>query len=178
MVPQKFEDFRDRDIEPETSLGGGDAHGYPFYLWRESADNRLTLGRPRYCCITETPDDLYFTFFNPSVDIRPTGAARVFGWGITISAIIMLFLAWRGNGSTGPYVSNTSAPPFMTVVGTFLFATTFGGIASGSWFAIVTLRRWMADRFKGDGRVEMKPLRCLDGFQVISAHEAGAMKNG
>ncbi|MFX8712032.1 hypothetical protein ABTM46_18990, partial [Acinetobacter baumannii] len=64
------------------SFGGIDANGFPFYLWRESADNRLTLGRPRYCCLTPVDGELYFTFFNPSANVRQ--------WEIVIALVGMI----------------------------------------------------------------------------------------
>jgi hypothetical protein len=77
MSGQKRSDFRDWDIPPETSLDGVDNNGMPFYLWRESADNRVTLSRPRFCCITCSNDELDFAFFDPRGHVRPTGAAKV-----------------------------------------------------------------------------------------------------
>ena len=35
MGTQRSEDFRDWDIEVETSYSGFDQLGFPFYIWRE-----------------------------------------------------------------------------------------------------------------------------------------------
>ena len=59
MASNQSDDFRDWDIEVEDSASGRDHEwGFPFYLWRESADNRLYLGRPRYCRITPINGEL------------------------------------------------------------------------------------------------------------------------
>ena len=47
-VTKPSKEFRDWDIEPETSVGGVDATGHLLYDWREAADSRLMLSRPRY----------------------------------------------------------------------------------------------------------------------------------
>lgn len=40
-------DFRDWDIEPETSVDGVDANDHLLYVWPGPADRRLMLARPR-----------------------------------------------------------------------------------------------------------------------------------
>jgi hypothetical protein len=47
-VTQPSNEFRNGDIEPETSVGGVDAHDHPSYVWRGSADTWLSPGRPGY----------------------------------------------------------------------------------------------------------------------------------
>ena len=70
MGTQRSEDFRDWDIEVGVNYSGWDQLGLPFCIWREKADNRLMLSRPRYCCVTLKDARLYFNFFNPSEDVR------------------------------------------------------------------------------------------------------------
>jgi hypothetical protein len=178
VVTKSSEDFRDWDIEPETSSNGTDARGYPYFLWRESADNRLTLSRPRYCCITEKPDGLYFTFFDPSKDQRPTGAMRAFWYGAALVMVIVVLASCMQSGSPrGPYVSDMSAPPGLVLVAAFLYATSLGALASGIWYAVVIVRRWMSGRFPGEGRISMMPWTSLRSFERISASDAGVIVN-
>jgi hypothetical protein len=47
-VTKPSNDFRDWDIEPETSAGSVDANDHPSYVWRGPADCRLTLAWTRY----------------------------------------------------------------------------------------------------------------------------------
>ena len=92
MAAARSSDFRDWDIEPETSVAGTDANGFPFYVWRESADNRLTFARPRYCCITPHDGELYFTFFNPSENIKRAGGLATFMVVSGLASLIIGFL--------------------------------------------------------------------------------------
>ncbi|MBX9683004.1 MAG: hypothetical protein K2X41_04370 [Hyphomicrobium sp.] len=47
-VTKPSKEFRDWDIGPATCVGGVDATGNRLYDWREAADRRLMLARPRY----------------------------------------------------------------------------------------------------------------------------------
>ena len=180
MWTQRSEDFRDWNIEPETSHSGCDELGLPYYIWRESADNRLTLGRPRYCCVTLKDARLYFNFFNPSGDVRSTGATAV---AVIAGGLVATATVWTGwtarEAARGlDYIHNTSLPPFLIAVAALLSAI-FAGMLSGVlWYAVVTLYRWVNGRFKGDGRMDVMPLNLLEGFQVINATDAGAVING
>ena len=94
MASNNSADFRDLDIEVETSTGGRDHQwGFPYYLWRESADNRLYLGRPRYCCITPIEGELYFSFFDPTKDVKPTGANKAFLVTTGVFAALMIVMS-------------------------------------------------------------------------------------
>ena len=94
MASNKSEDFRDWDLEVEAHASGLDHEWhYPFYLWRESADNRLHLGRPRYCCITPIGDELQFSFFDPTKDVKPTGAMKA---GLIVAGIVAALMIVNG----------------------------------------------------------------------------------
>lgn len=178
MATTRSEDFRDWDIEPETSASGTDARGYPFFIWRESADNRLTLSRPRYCCITEKPDGLYFTFFDPSKDQKPTGAMRAFGiTALLVTAIMVLASCMQSSAPRGPYVSDMSAPPGLVLIAAFLYASILGALVSGIWYAVVIVRRWISGRFPGEGRIITERWDELRSFERINAGEAGVIVN-
>ena len=47
--PADTDDIRLWDLDVEMSRHGIDSRGMPYYVWRESADNRMGLSRPRYC---------------------------------------------------------------------------------------------------------------------------------
>lgn len=53
-VTKPSNEFRDWDIEPETSAGSVDANDHPSYVWRGSADCRLTLAWTR-CSVLQKP---------------------------------------------------------------------------------------------------------------------------
>lgn len=180
MGTQRSEDFRDWDIEVETSYSGYDHFGFPFYIWREKADSRLWLGRPRYCCVTMKDARLYFNFFNPSEDVRSTGTMAVFGIAAGLMAIATVWHDWglRLKARGLDYIHDTSPPPFMILAGAFLFAMAAGMLSSSLWGVVVTLYRWINGRFEGDGRTDVIPLSLLEGFQVINAGDAGAEING
>jgi hypothetical protein len=180
MWTQRSEDFSDWNIEVETSYSGFDHLGFPFCIWRESADNRLTLSRPRYCCVTLKDAKLYFNFFNPSEDIRSTGTTAVSVIAAGLMAVATIAEGWmeRQNARGLDYIHDTSPPPFMILVGAFLSAMFAGMLCGVLWYAVVTLYRWVNGRFKGDGRIDVMPLNLLEGFQVINAGDAGAEING
>ena len=179
MNAQKCTDFRDWDILPETSMGGVDNKGMPFYIWRESADNRVTLSRPRYCCIASSSDELYFTFFDPLGNVRPTGATNV---GVIVAGIVaasLLALFWmESRHAVAAYHSNMHAPPLLALLAASFFALLLGGMAASIWYVTVIVLRWAKNRFAEDGKLHTIPLRLLDGFQVIGAGDAGAVING
>ena len=173
MAIKRSEDFRDWDIEVETSYSGFDQLGFPYYIWRERSDSRLSLGRPRYCCVTERNNELYFTFFNPSENICSNGTTTAFVIAAGLVTIAMLALGWiDGQKPRVAYVYDTHAPPFLIFVATFMYAMFAGLISSSVWYVAVTLYRWINGRFKDDGRVIVVPLNMLEGFQVISAGDA------
>ena len=178
MVTKSSDDFRDWDIEPETSVGGVDANGFPFYVWRESADSRLTLARPRYCCIVPRDGELYFTFFNPSEDTRSSGGFLVFATVGVLVAISMIVRAWLYPAPPRPYHLDESAPPFLFLLSMIFAGSLFGGLAGGAWHVVVTLTRWIFGRFPGEGRLHTMPLRDLANFNTAQAGEVGAKING
>ena len=180
MAIKRSEDFRDWDIEVETSYSGFDQLGFPYYIWREKADSRLSLGRPRYCCVTERNNELYFTFFNPSENIRSKGTTTAFVIAAGLAAIATVWDGWRATQASWgrDYIHDTSPPPLMILFGAFMFAMFAGLISSSVWYVAVTLYRWINGRFKDDGRIIDVPLNMLEGFQVISAGDAGAQING
>lgn len=180
MATNRSGDFRDWDIEAEASYSGTDASGFPFYLWRESADNRLFLGRPRYCCITPISGVLHFSFFNPSANVRSTGGARAF-WMVTaiVAALITVFSIWDlSTREQLPYAMDERPPPFFMMLAILLYSPFMGLLVAAPWFVIITVSRWVNGRFEGDGKIVHMPLVQLDGFQVITARDAGAMVDG
>ena len=140
MGTQRSEDFRDWDIEVGINYSGLDQLGFPFCIWREKADNRLMLSRPRYCCVTLKDAKLYFNFFNPSEDVRSTGTTAVFGIAAGLMAIATVWHDWglRLKARGLDYIHDTSPPPFMILVGAFIFAMFAGMLSSGLWYAVVT----------------------------------------
>jgi len=171
-------DYWNWDIEAETSYGGTAPNGYPFLVWRESADNRLGLSRPRYCCITEQEDGLFFTFFNPSGNIRATGGLAVF-CGVAVLVAIAMFATYLLESRPAlPYHLDMTPPPFVVLVGTVLAAAMLGAVTSGAWYVLITLLRWHRGRFEGDGHRYMMPLRSLLSFNEVHAGEAGAQVSG
>jgi hypothetical protein len=180
MGLNRSDNFRDWDIPVETSYSGVDAAGFPFFLWRESADNRLTLSRPRYCCITAGEDQLYFTFYNPAAKSSTNGSLIVAALAAVPVALAILQsgAAERRAQEHLDYVFNTSPPPFLSLVAAFIFASFAGLIGGTLWYVVTTLCRWVIGRFESDGELASVPLAKLDGFQVIGAREAGAMVGG
>lgn len=156
--------IRALDLDVETSRSGVDDHGFPFFVWRESADNRLGFSRPRYCRAVEGDDDLLFQFFDPSQNVRSTGSNMV-----TLVAGGGIFVWAFGSALVGPVGDS-----FATVVAGLLFAGMAALALGGAWYAAVTMGRWAKDRFEGDGRLYVVPWRDLVGFQVVSADATGA----
>ncbi|MBK9080320.1 MAG: hypothetical protein IPL91_15075 [Hyphomicrobium sp.] len=157
-------DFRTMDLEVETHTSGIDEHGYPFYVWRESADNRYGLSRPRYCCITASGPELAFTFFNPSGDVKATAAWKA---GAAVAAgffvlFIVTMITDRYRDAPMPY--STDPPPGMVLIATFGSAMIFGGLVFYVWDCIATVLRWTRNRFADDGRVTQIPWAHLDSF--------------
>jgi len=171
-------DFWNWNIEAQTSYSGIAPNGYPYYLWRESADNRLGLSRPRYCCITDREEGLFFTFFNPSENIRPTGGWAVFCGVAALVTIALLGSWWFDKTPRLPYHLDMTPPPFVVLVGTVLAASMMGAIIGGAWYVFMTLLRWTRDRFEGDGHLYTMPLRSLANFNMVHASEIGAQING
>ena len=181
MASNNSADFRDLDIEVETSTGGRDHQwGFPYYLWRESADNRLYLGRPRYCCITPIEGELYFSYFDPTKDVKSTGASKAFlvTTGVFAAFMIVMSLWELATRDPLPYSMDRRPPPFFLLLGILFYPPVLGGMVAGPWYAFQTIKRWMNGRFAGDGRLVHLPFKQLGGFQVISARDAGAEVNG
>lgn len=158
-------DFRRWQFAAEQSFQGLDAGRFPFFVWRESADDRLGFSRPRYCCVVEGDDDLLFQFFNPSKNVRSTGAlglAYLTGGGIMVWSLVnALFIGKPGDAFAG-------------AIAGFLLAGFAAPLLGGVCYAAVTMWRWANGRFEGDGRLYSIPWRHLDGFQVVSAEDTGA----
>lgn len=104
----------------------------------------------------------------------------VFGIAAGLMAITTVWISWLENQNARglDYIHDTSNPPLMVLIGTFLFATAAGMLGSTLWYVAVTLYRWINGRFKGEGRSTLMPLSLLEGFQVINAGDAGAAING
>lgn len=181
MTAQRSDDFRDWDFEVGNSYSSSDQLGLPFYIWREAGDNRCGLARPRYCCATIgsypytglEPWTLYFTFFNPSVNVRPTGAGKVFGIVAAVVVLACFIITSFGDRPRGPYA--VGSPIGLVIVAAFLYSMFLAPLVSGIWYAAVTVYRWRNGRFKDEGQLEHVPLDRLQGFQVISAGEMGAV---
>lgn len=177
-VAEPTKDFRDWDIEPETSFGDVDANGLPFYVWRENADNRLTFARPRYCCIVERDRELYFAFFNPSENVKSTRAMMTFAVVAGLVALKVIGTAWLDDRPPLPYHLDESDPPLLVLLNAVFKGSVLGGLAAGACYSITTFYRWVHGRFPGEGQLHTKPLRALTGFNMVQAAEAGAMING
>lgn len=176
--PESQDDFRNWDLKPETSISGRDANDLPFVLWRESADDRVGLSRPRYCCITQVDGELHFTFFNPSEGVRPTGAMVA---SLIVAALIVarsLAIQWFSKSPALPYVFDQRPPPAVVFLDTAISAAAMAGIVGICWYALATMFRWYRNRFEGDGRIFSKPLRLLAGFADGPAGALGATING
>lgn len=160
-------DIPNIELDEETFASGRDASGWPYFVWRESADNRLGYSRPRYCRVVEVDDNLLFQFFNPSKNVRSTGASMamlVAGGGIFVWAFGAAFVGPVGDS-------------FATVVAGFLYAC-FAAIGLGGvWYAATTMARWAKNRFEGDGHLYELPWRDLVGFQVVAAEATGANRS-
>ena len=169
----KTNDFRTLDLDVETHLSGTDEQGYPFYVWRESADNRYGLSRPRYCCITASGPELYFTFYNPSGDVKATAAWKA--GALVAAGFVVLFVVTmitdRYRDAPMPY--STDPPPGMVLIATFGSAMIFGSLVFYVWDCVATVLRWMRNRFADDGRLTQIPWAQLDSFQVVTPEEAG-----
>jgi len=178
-MEQKSTDFRDWDIAPQSSFDGVDASGFPFYLWRESADNRLTFGRPRYCCISPIDGELYFVFYHPSANVRIWEIVIVLFGTIAIMLYIGLDTTWFDKPTPrGPYLMDESLPPFLVAFRAILLALLAGPLAALAAFVVGTLVRWFGWRFSGEGVLYGKPLRLLSGFDKVPAAETDAKING
>lgn len=175
MFKKPSTDFRTWNIEEETRDGGRDAQGLPYYIWRESADNRLSLSRPRYCCVSEMDGELHFVFFDPSKDIRPSWAPLVF---MAVAGAVCLAGLWEAHFGElpppRPYHMDMSPPPFLKFLGISWMALSLGGIAFAIWYVVGTLGRWLRGRFAGDGRITQVPWRSLQAFNVMNAADTAA----
>lgn len=171
-------DFRTWDMEPETSLSGSTAEGYPLYVWRESADNRLGLSRPRYCCVVRDGDELLFQFYNPVGAQRQSIAMAVgciIGGAAALWTLVDYFVLGHTNtAATAPFAT----PPVLIVLNAALKAGVLGGLAGGAWYVVATPLRWFRNRFASDGRLYSRPWHELDNFRTLSAADAGATING
>ena len=176
--PLSRNDFWNWDIESETSVSGISGNGYPFFLWRESADNRIGLSRPRYCCLLKEDDELHLAFFNPSEDVKPTGGWVVGGMIGALVAIAMVTGLWVETPPPAAFISNQNPPAFLRFL-SYVVASSLAGIVSGSvWHFCTILFRWYRNRFAQDGRLFVQPLRNLSGFDLVAASDLGAKVNG
>lgn len=174
MTAAQTGDFRDWLLEVETSASGHDANGLPYFVWRESADNRLGLGRPRYCCVSVIDNELSFTFFDPSGDWRPTYAGEAFKVGAALVVAALSVLWWLEPRDPAPYHANMSAPPFAILVAMFLYSMFLGGLAMTIAYVVMTFVYWLRDGFKGDGRITHVPWRSLQSFVMMNAADTPA----
>lgn len=159
----------------ESRDGGYDDQGFPYYIWRESADNRLSLSRPRYCCVAELNGELTFQFFDPSKDLRPSLA--LFGI-MAVGAVVVAAKLWEATYGPlpppRPYHLDESNPPFLNFIGTIFLASSMGGIVAVCWYVVGTLARWLRGRFPGDGRLTVVPWSSLLAFNVMNAADTAA----
>lgn len=171
-------EFRTWNLDVETSHTGTAANGYPFYLWRESADNRIGVSRPRYCTVSEIDNELFFEFFNPAAEQKPTGAMMVFvlvgGASALLSLVSYFVFGDQFRASTAPF----HTPPVLAVMGALFGGSVVGGISACIWYVITLALRWQRNRFEGDGRVLRMPWSMLESFTELSARDAGAKGNG
>jgi hypothetical protein len=177
--PVKYlNDFRTWDIEAETSVNTKTSEGYPLYLWRESADNRLGLSRPRYFCVEREGDRLLLHFFNPVGVRKPIGAlfaGCLVGGAAALWTLVDYFVL--GHTTT---IGNTHypTPPALIVLNALLKAGVIGSLIAGAWYLVATLVRWARNRFASDGALYKFPWSELDNFRTLSAADAGAKING
>ena len=162
------QDFWAWDLAPESSRSGIAATGYPFYVWRESADSRLGLSRPRYCVLADNGRELSFMFFDPSAYRQPT-------WGVVVGGLVAVFVTiimapgtWLSGGSFS----------FLSLFETSILAGFVGVLAGVTWHLGLRVLRWNYGRFERDGSFSVKPLRLLSGFNQVHAGEVGAKING
>lgn len=171
-------EFRTWNLDAETSHTGTAANGFPFYLWRESADNRIGVSRPRYCTISVDGNELFFEFFNPAAQQKPSGALTIFilvGGAFALLSLVSYFVFGdQFRASTAPF----HTPPVLAVMGAVFGGSVLGGISAGVWHVLALAWRWKRNRFEGDGRVLRMPWSMLESFTEMSARDAGAKGNG
>ena len=174
--PTNADDIRSLDLDVEASRHGFDDYGMPYYVWRESADNRMGLSRPRYCCISAVGDELMFTFFNPSEDIKSNGSEKAFVGVCAAMAVLFVvsMIAGRYQSATGP--GDHGVPPLMALISFTGTALILGGLTFWVWNSIATILSWRRDRFQGDGRLYSVPWRHLEAFQVVTPEETGVKR--
>ena len=159
-MPRASKWFLDCDLPPETSTSGIAPDGHPFYLWRESADNRLGLSRPRYCRLAEFDDDLQFVFFDPSQNRQPTNSVAA----AVVGAALVATVLWYTTVKIG----------FGEISASALSGVAIGGV----WHISLVLWRWRSRRYPRDGRILSRPLRTLSGFNIVHAGKLGAKIDG
>lgn len=164
-------DIRTWDFETETSHAGIGGNGYPYFIWRERADNRLGLSRPRFCTIIDDDTQLLFGFYNPVASSKPQRWPLL---GVLLAiAIAVGMLAIDAIGpwlfGRGPFFSDPRAHALvhLATVGVLasLSATAFTSLA----YIVITLARWYRTRFEADGQLITMPLSELSGFQASPA---------
>lgn len=162
------EPFWDREIEPESSIGGVDEHGYPFFMWRESADNRLGVGRARYCCIRKTNGTLQFAFCDPWGAARSNHAWEAYVFSVAVGSLGLFVWftyfdhsEWLGAG-------------LVAVITSVLV----GSVVPLLVYVTVMLLRWWGDRYAGDSKVYEMPWDELTGFSKLPAALTGATQFG
>lgn len=171
-------DFRTWDIARESSLSGKTPEGFPLYLWRESADDRLGLARSRYCCVVRDGDELMFQFYDPVGARGATSSLAVAllagGAAAAWTLVDYFVLGHTVTAGTAPHTT----PPFLIILNAAWRGAIFAAIAGGTWYLVSTLLRWVVNRFEADGRLHTQPWRTLQGFRTLNAGDAGAMTNG
>lgn len=171
-------EFRSWNLDVETSHSGTAANGYPFYIWRESADNRIGVSRPRYCTISVNGNELFFEFFNPAAHQKPSGALTIFilvGGAFALVSLVSYFVFGdQFRASTAPF----HTPPVLAVLGAVWGGSVVGGISAGVWHVLALAMRWKRNRFESDARLLRMPWSMLESFTELSARDAGAKGNG
>lgn len=176
--PESFDDFRNWNLDVETSHDGIASNGFPYYVWRESADNRLGLSRPRYCCIEPRNGELSFVFFDPTKDVRASGGLAICIGVAVLVAVLEFGSYWLTPRPYVPYAFDERPPIVLVLLSIAFSAPLLGATVGGLWHTLATLFRWYRNRFEGDGRISFMPLATLTGFDKVHAGELGAKVNG
>jgi hypothetical protein len=159
------------DLPVDSSKSGTAPNGYPYFMWREAADNRLGLSRPRFCAIMEDGDRLLFCFYNPVGNVEQGLWPKLAGLcAILIASILLIdYTAVPALFGRAPFLSFPEQMFFLEVI-YIAFVTAFLTLVLMSATYIgVTLVRWSSNRFASDGWFETRPLSDLLGFDMPPA---------